>query len=156
MATLSLLIKKIQKIATPGGNGKQQLGNIGVLGREGNFTTPPRRLSCQARKLCLKYHAILKMPTGTTTTLATHLKRDPDGFVAYEKERSARKSVAKLDAQRPSVAYHFKPKLKYTPQKAQQMTKAIGRFIAHGMHFCCVVEEPGFVAVTDTAVTDTP
>ncbi|KAH6946485.1 hypothetical protein HPB50_013722 [Hyalomma asiaticum] len=106
---------------------------------------------------CLKCHSILKTPTGTTTTLATHLKRHPDVFVAYEKERCARKSVkstAKPDVQQPSVADRFKPKLKHTAPKAQQMTKAIAGFIVRGMHSYSVVEEPGFVAVMNAAMPE--
>ncbi|KAH6938415.1 hypothetical protein HPB50_009145 [Hyalomma asiaticum] len=105
---------------------------------------------------CLKCHSILKTPTGTTT-LATHLKRHPDVFVTYEKERCARKSVkstAKPDVQQPSVADRFKPKLKHTAPKAQQMTKAIAGFIVHGMHSYSVVEEPGFVAVMNAAMPE--
>ncbi|KAH6942679.1 hypothetical protein HPB50_009230 [Hyalomma asiaticum] len=106
---------------------------------------------------CLKCHSILKTPTGTTTTLATHLKRHPDVFVTYEKERCARKSVkstAKPDVQQPSVADRFKRKLKHTAPKAQQMTKAIAGFIARGMHSYSVVEEPGFVAVMNAAMPE--
>ncbi|KAH6927423.1 hypothetical protein HPB50_003458 [Hyalomma asiaticum] len=106
---------------------------------------------------CLKCHSILKTPTGTTTTLATHLKRHPDVFVTYEKERCARKSVkstAKPDVQQPSVADRFKPKLKHTAPKAQQMTKAIAGFIVRGMHSYSVVEEPGFVAVMNAAMPE--
>ncbi|KAH6928128.1 hypothetical protein HPB50_012119 [Hyalomma asiaticum] len=105
----------------------------------------------------LKCHSILKTPTGTTTTLATHLKRHPDVFVTYEKERCARKSVkstAKPDVQQPSVADRFKPKLKHTAPKAQQMTKAIAGFIVRGMHSYSVVEEPGFVAVMNAAMPE--
>ncbi|KAL3184896.1 hypothetical protein MRX96_030789 [Rhipicephalus microplus] len=106
---------------------------------------------------CLKCHSILKTSKGTTTTLATHLKRHPDVFVTYEKERCARKSVkstAKPDVQQPSVADQFKPKLKHTAPKAQQMTKAITGFTVRGMHSYSVVEEPGFVAVMNAAMPE--
>lgn len=108
---------------------------------------------------CLKCNALLKTPTGTTTTLATHLKRHPDVFVAFEKERCARKSakstaMAKPNVQQPSVADCFKPKLKHTAAKAQQMTKAIAGFIVRGMHSYSIVEEPGFVAVLNSAMPE--
>ncbi|KAL3186677.1 hypothetical protein MRX96_026835 [Rhipicephalus microplus] len=91
------------------------------------------------------------------TTLATHLKRHPYVFVTHEKERCARqsaKSTAKPDVQQPSVADRFKPKLKHTVPKAQQMTKAIAGFRVRGMHSYSVVEEPGFVAVMNAAMPE--
>lgn len=79
--------------------------------------------------------------------------------MAFEKERCARKSakstaVAKPNVQQPSVADCFKPKLKHTAAKAQQMTKAIAGFIVRGMHSYNIVEEPGFVAVMNTAMPE--
>ncbi|KAH7960197.1 hypothetical protein HPB49_003516 [Dermacentor silvarum] len=106
---------------------------------------------------CLKCHSILKTPTRTTTTLATHLKRHPDVFVTYGKEHCAQKSVkstAKPDVQQPSVADRFKPKLKHTAPKAQQMTKAIAGYIGRGIHSYSVVQELGFVAVMNAAMPE--
>ncbi|KAL1472965.1 hypothetical protein MTO96_039036 [Rhipicephalus appendiculatus] len=107
----------------------------------------------------MKCYAILKTPTGTTTTLATHLKRHPDDFGAYEKELCARQSskcatVAKPTVLQPSVADRYKPKLKSTAPKAQQMTKAIAGFVVRGMHSYNVVEELGFLAIVNAAIPE--
>ncbi|KAH9365473.1 hypothetical protein HPB48_018939 [Haemaphysalis longicornis] len=96
---------------------------------------------------------------GDDDDFGDYLKRHPDVFVAFEKERCARKSakstaVAKPNVQQPSVADCFKPKLKHTAAKAQQMTKAIAGFIVRGMHSYSIVEEPGFVAVMNTAMPE--
>lgn len=106
----------------------------------------------------LKCHVVLKTPTGTTTTLATHLKRHPDVFVTYKKEHCARKSVkstavTKPDAQQPSVADRSKLKLKHTAPKQQEMTKAIAGLV-RGMQSYSVVEEPGFVAIKNVAIPE--
>ncbi|KAH8033449.1 hypothetical protein HPB51_012902 [Rhipicephalus microplus] len=105
---------------------------------------------------CIKCHAILKRPT---TTLVMHLQRLPDDFKAYEKERCAWQSskcamLTKPIVLQTLVADRFKPQLKSTMQKAQEMTKAIARFVVRGMHFYSVVEEPGFLAILNAAVPE--
>lgn len=109
---------------------------------------------------CLKCKAVLKTPTGTTTTLATHLKRHPDSYKTFECERQARgsavkhKNGSKPNHQQPSVADSFKPKLKPTAPKAKQMTAIIANFIASGMHPYSIVEESGFVEMMKLAMPD--
>lgn len=109
---------------------------------------------------CLKCKAVLKTPTGTTTTLATHLKRHPDSYKTFECERQARgsavkhKNGSKPNHQQPSVADSFKPKLKPTAPKAKQMTAIIANFIASGMHPYSIVEESGFIEMMKLAMPD--
>lgn len=107
---------------------------------------------------CIKCKAILKTPTGTTTTLVSHLKRHPDAYQAYMEERQARKNTAKLKSvstpSQPSVADSFKQKMKPTGPRAKHMTKMIANFIARGKHPYSVVEEGGFVDMVAFAMPD--
>ncbi|KAG0412535.1 hypothetical protein HPB47_010333 [Ixodes persulcatus] len=107
---------------------------------------------------CIKCEAILKTPTGTTTTLVSHLKRHPDAYQAYMEERQARTNTAKLKSvstpSQPSVADSFKQKMKPTGPRAKHMTKMIANFIARGMHPYSVVEEGGFVDMVAFAMPD--
>lgn len=75
---------------------------------------------------CMKHRAILKTLTGTTTTLAFHLKNHPDALQAYKKERLASGTTIKLKCgsmpSQLSVADTLKPKMKPTPQGAPVRT----------------------------------
>ncbi|KAH7981322.1 hypothetical protein HPB49_023118 [Dermacentor silvarum] len=72
---------------------------------------------------CLKCKAVLKTPTSTTTTLATHLRRHPDFHKDYQEKRDARerssklKGASKASGQQPSIAGSFKPKMKASAPK---------------------------------------
>lgn len=109
---------------------------------------------------CHKCKAILKTPTGTTTTLAMHLMRHPDSHKPYLDKHHARGCATNLKQAignpraHPSAADSFKPKMKASALKAQQMTKMIGCFIAHGMHSNNVVKEAGFLDLINCAMPD--
>ncbi|KAG0409952.1 hypothetical protein HPB47_012958 [Ixodes persulcatus] len=134
--------------------------------REGNFINTSlmalsRVISMLSRgehARCIKCKAILKTPTGTTTTLVCHLKRHPDAYQAYMEERQARTNTAKLKSvsmpSQPSVADSFKQKMKPTGPRAKHITKMIANFIARGMHPYSVVEEGGFVDMVAFAMPD--
>ncbi|KAH7936945.1 hypothetical protein HPB49_006505 [Dermacentor silvarum] len=103
---------------------------------------------------------VLKTLTSTTTTLATHLRSHPDLHKDYQEKRDARerpsklKGASKASGQQPSIADSFKPKMRASAPKAQQMTKMIARSIDRGMHPYNIVEEPGFLDMMKFAMPD--
>lgn len=97
---------------------------------------------------CEQCKKLLKTPTGTTTTLANHLKKHPSLYAASEEERAAREREKKAAGQSTpqlSVSSHFRPTLKSTAPKARQFIEKIATFTAGGSHSYSVVEESGFV-----------
>ncbi|KAG0423820.1 hypothetical protein HPB47_000430 [Ixodes persulcatus] len=93
-------------------------------------------------------------------TLATHLMRHPDSHKVYLDKHHARGCATNLKqaignpSAHPSIADSFKPKMKASALKAQQMTKMIGCFIARGMHSYNVVKEAGFLDLINCAMLD--
>ncbi|KAH9381793.1 hypothetical protein HPB48_009799 [Haemaphysalis longicornis] len=101
---------------------------------------------------CLKCKAVLRTPTGTTTTLASHLKRHPDIYQSYQDElQVAKRSAQVKDVNKvrpcvqPLVAESFRPRMHASAPKAKAMTKLVAQFITRGMHLYRIVEEPGFL-----------
>lgn len=99
---------------------------------------------------------VLKTPTGTTTTLVTHLKRHPGMHREYTELHKLyglpkKKSEAKGVLSQPTV-----PKLQLQPSstKAQEMSKKIGAFIARGLQRYSVAEEPSFIDMIRCAIPE--
>ncbi|KAH7946296.1 hypothetical protein HPB49_022831 [Dermacentor silvarum] len=89
---------------------------------------------------------VLKMPTGTTTALVTHLKRHLDKYKEYSGLNQPyslpkKKSESTGLSSQLTMASLFKHKLQPSSIKAQEMTKKIAAFIAHDLQPYSVVEE---------------
>ncbi|KAH7945703.1 hypothetical protein HPB49_014329 [Dermacentor silvarum] len=90
---------------------------------EASTQQQPKKIPPGTEARCLKCKAVLKTPTSTTTTLATHLRRHPDLHKDYQEKRDARerpsklKGASKASGQQPSITDSFKPKMKAWPQK---------------------------------------
>lgn len=96
---------------------------------------------------------VLKTPTSTVTHLkkhaVTHLKKHPGKYKEYSEMHKLyslpkKKSESKMLSSQLSVASMFKPKLQSSSIKAQEMTKKIAGFIAHGLQLYSMVEEESF------------
>lgn len=96
---------------------------------------------------------VLKTPTSTVTHLkknvVTHLKKHPGKYKEYSEMHKLyslpkKKSESKVLSSQLSVASMFKPKLQSSSIKAQEMTKKIAGFIAHGLQLYSMVEKESF------------
>ncbi|KAH8030513.1 hypothetical protein HPB51_007533 [Rhipicephalus microplus] len=83
---------------------------------------------------CETCGVVLKTPTGTTTTLVTHLKRHPGKYKEYSELHHSfpkKKSEPKgLSSQLTVTSLFNKPTLQPSSVKAQEMTKKIAALIA--------------------------
>ncbi|KAH8036710.1 hypothetical protein HPB51_004094 [Rhipicephalus microplus] len=80
---------------------------------------------------CETCGVVLKTPTGTTTTLVTHLKRHPGKYTEYsELHQLYSFPKNKSEPSQLTVTSLFKPTLQPSSVKAQEMTKKIAAFIA--------------------------
>ncbi|XP_042148139.1 zinc finger BED domain-containing protein 4-like [Ixodes scapularis] len=118
------------------------------------------KLSEKGAARCEACGSILKTPTGTTTTLVTHLKRHPGKYKAYQVQRqrnqrlTTRKDETKPNSSQSSVATVFKPKLQPTAPKAKEMTKKIATFIARAFQPYSVVEDESFIDMIRYAIPE--
>lgn len=109
---------------------------------------------------CESCQSVLKTPTGTTTTLVTHLKRHPGTYKAYLSDRqqkvmvASKRSAAKESSSPVSVASIFKPKLQPTSPRAKEMTRKIATFIARDLQPYSVVEAKSFVDMINYAMPE--
>ncbi|KAH8019298.1 hypothetical protein HPB51_018810 [Rhipicephalus microplus] len=108
---------------------------------------------------CETCGVVLKTPTGTTTTLVTHLKRHPGKYKEYSELHQLysfpkKKSEPKGLPSQLTVTSLFKPTLQLSSVKAQEMTKKIAAFIACGLQPYSVVEEPSFIEMMRCAIPE--
>ncbi|KAH9360882.1 hypothetical protein HPB48_008158 [Haemaphysalis longicornis] len=109
---------------------------------------------------CESCQSVLKTPTGTTTTLVSHLKRHPCKYNAYLSDRqrkvmvASKRSAGKESSSPVSVASIFKPKLQPTSPRAKEMTRKIATFIAHDLQPYSVVEAKSFVDMINYAMPE--
>lgn len=101
----------------------------------------------------------MKMPTGTTTTLVSHMKRHPGKYKEYSELHQLysfpkKKSEPKGLSSQPTVTSLFKQTLQPSSVKAQEMTKKIAAFIARGLQPYSVVEEPSFTEMMCCAIPE--
>ncbi|KAH6947105.1 hypothetical protein HPB50_017087 [Hyalomma asiaticum] len=107
---------------------------------------------------CKTCGVVLKTPTGTTTTLVSHLKRHPGKYKEYS-ELHQLYSFPKKNSEpkglllQPTMTSLFKPTLQPSPVKAQEMTKKIA-FIARALQPYSVVEEPSFIEMMCCAIPE--
>ncbi|KAH6933471.1 hypothetical protein HPB50_015419 [Hyalomma asiaticum] len=107
---------------------------------------------------CETCRVVLKTPIGTTTMLVSHLKRYPGKYKEYSELHQLysflkKNSEPKGLSSQPTVTILFKPTLKPSLVKAQEMTK-IAAFIARGLQPYSVVEEPSFIKMMCCAIPE--
>ncbi|KAH8026488.1 hypothetical protein HPB51_020980 [Rhipicephalus microplus] len=108
---------------------------------------------------CETCGVVLKTPTGTTRTLVTHLKRHPGKYKEYSELHQLysfpkKKSEPKGLSSQLTVTSLFKPTLRPSSVKAQEMTKKIAAFIACGLQPYSVVEGPSFIEMMRCAIPE--
>ncbi|KAH7934740.1 hypothetical protein HPB52_000030 [Rhipicephalus sanguineus] len=108
---------------------------------------------------CETCGVVLKTPSGTTTTLVSHLKRHPGKYKEYSKLHQLysfpkKKSEPKGLSSQATVTNLFKPTLQPSSVKAQEMTKKIAAFIARDLKPYSVAEEPSFIEMMRCAILE--